>query len=56
MFRTVYLLVMVGIVVLVTLLSVPWLFRRPCAKCGAWNRLEASRCKRCSAVFPLDYE
>lgn len=52
--KTLYLVLMLGIIGLVTLVSVPSLFRRKCTKCGAKNSIEARVCKSCGAPFPED--
>jgi len=42
---------MVGIIALVTLISVPSLFVKRCPKCGRRNFLDVRACKYCGAVF-----
>lgn len=49
-----YLAVMVGVIALVTLISVPSLFTRRCPKCGARNRIEARLCRACGFELPAD--
>ena len=51
MTSTLYLIVMLGIIILVTLLSVPSLFRKACPDCGTKNWLEAKTCKKCGKTF-----
>jgi hypothetical protein len=43
---------MVGVIVLVTAISVPSLFWKKCSACGARNALDARACKQCHAPFP----
>ncbi len=49
---TLYLVIMVGIIALVTLVSVPSLFLRKCPECGKRNSLEAPVCRSCGAALP----
>ncbi|MBW7864049.1 MAG: hypothetical protein GX580_17455 [Candidatus Hydrogenedens sp.] len=49
-----YLAVMVGVITLVTLVSVPSLFTRRCPKCGARNRIEARHCRACGLALPME--
>jgi|GEM_PF-580929 len=46
-----YLAVMLGIIAVVTGVSVPSLFRKKCPTCGARNGLDARMCKKCGAAF-----
>ena len=50
----VYLWVMVGIIALVTFISVPSLFLKKCPSCSRRNGLDAKICKACGAAFPED--
>ena len=49
---TIYLVIMVGIIALVTAVSVPSLFWKKCPACGKHNHLDAETCKACGAEFP----
>ena len=51
---TIYLLVMVGIIAVVTAVSVPSLFFRKCPACGKRNAVDADRCRACSAALPQE--
>jgi len=48
----VYLAVMLGVIAVVTAVSVPSLFWKKCPRCGARNGLDNQTCKRCDAAFP----
>lgn len=50
----VYLWVMVGIIAVVTCISVPSLFWKKCPQCGKRNGLDATVCKACGADYPED--
>lgn len=50
--KTLYLMVMVSIITVVTLISVPSLFLKRCPKCGKRNLLNESVCKACGAKLP----
>mgnify|MGYP001496506740 CR=1 FL=1 len=50
--KTLYLMVMVGIITVVTLISVPSLFLKRCPKCGKRNLLSDAICKACGAELP----
>jgi len=50
--KTLYLVIMLGIIAVITIASVPSLFRKACPKCGMKNWLEAKACKQCGAPFP----
>ena len=47
-----YLAVMVGIIALVSAISVPSLFSKRCPQCGKRNALDAHACKACGHSFP----
>jgi len=47
-----YLAVMVGVIALVTVISVPSLFFKRCAGCGRRNILDAVHCRGCGMAFP----
>lgn len=49
---TLYLTVMVGIITLITAISVPSLFLKKCPKCGKRNLLNLNVCKACGAELP----
>jgi ribosomal protein L40E len=49
---TLYLVIMVGIIALVTAVSVPSLFLKKCPHCGKRNGLEARICRACGADLP----
>lgn len=51
MTRTLYLVVMLGVIVTITLVSVPSLFTKKCQNCGIRNWLEAKKCRKCGAPF-----
>jgi hypothetical protein len=48
----IYLFALLGVIALVTVVVVPSLFRKKCAKCGARNSLDAKECGGCGASFP----
>ena len=50
--KMLYLALMLGIIGLITALSVPSLFRKKCPKCETRNGIEARTCKECGAPFP----
>lgn len=52
MTKMLYLALMLGIIGLITALSVPSLFRKKCPKCETRNGIEARTCKECGAPFP----
>jgi len=52
MSSTTYLAIMLGIIAVLTAVSVPSLLRKRCPKCGVKNALEAQRCKQCGFPFP----
>jgi hypothetical protein len=47
-----YLIVMVGVIVVVTLAIAPGLFTKKCPACGARNGLDARSCRKCGGAFP----
>lgn len=49
-----YLLVMLGVIGVITAVSVPSLFSKRCSQCGSRNWLEASVCKKCGVAFPKE--
>jgi hypothetical protein len=51
-----YLPVMLGIIALVTIVSVPSLFWKKCPSCGRRNILDAVTCQVCGAPFPEEDE
>ena len=51
MSKTLYLVIMLGIIAVITIASVPSLFRKTCPKCGSRNWLEAKTCKQCGTAF-----
>ena len=42
-----YLFIMLGVILLVTFISIPSLFRKKCPNCGTKNWIEADTCKKC---------
>ncbi len=46
-----YLVIMLGVIFLITAVSVPSLFRKKCPRCGAKNWIEAKVCKKCGVAF-----
>ena len=52
--KTVYLVVMVGIILAMCAVTIPSLFCKKCSACGARNALDAKECARCKARFPDD--
>lgn len=50
----IYLTVMLGAIALACVISIPSLFRKKCAKCGARNGIEARVCVQCGEAFPDD--
>ena len=52
--KTVYLVVMSGIIVAMCAVTIPSLFRKKCSECGTRNALDAKECARCKARFPDD--
>lgn len=46
-----YLLIMLGVIFLITAVSIPSLFRKKCPNCGAKNWIESKTCKKCGTVF-----
>ena len=51
MSKTLYLVIMLGIIAVITIASVPSLFRKTCPKCRSRNWLEAKSCKQCGTPF-----
>ncbi|HEX72428.1 MAG TPA: zinc-ribbon domain-containing protein [Candidatus Hydrogenedentes bacterium] len=50
--QTLYLVVMVGIIAVITAISVPSLFFKKCPKCGRRNLLKATACSACGTELP----
>lgn len=48
---TVYVAVMLGVILLITIAVTPSLFRKKCSECGARNSLDAKTCAKCGAPF-----
>lgn len=49
---TVYLVVMVGVIALISAILLPALFWKKCAECGSRSIVDATSCKRCGCEFP----
>jgi ribosomal protein L40E len=52
MSSSLYVIVMMGVMILVTVVSVPALFFKKCPRCGVRNGIDAKKCRKCSEVFP----
>ena len=52
MFKAIYIVVMLGVIVVVTAISVPSLIHKKCPKCRARNSLDATHCTACGEAFP----
>lgn len=51
MSSTVYLTIMLGVMLVVTVVAVPALIRKKCPKCGVRNSLDAGVCTACGTEF-----
>lgn len=45
---------MLGLVALVSIVTLPGLLAKKCAECGVRNGLDATACKGCAHPFPDD--
>ena len=46
-----YLAIMLGVILTITAVSIPSLFRKKCPNCGSKNWIEAKVCKKCGVAF-----
>jgi uncharacterized OB-fold protein len=51
---SVYLVIMVGIVLLTTVVTLPALLMKRCAVCGRRSLVDTRICRGCGAEFPVD--
>ncbi|MBI5095664.1 MAG: hypothetical protein HZB26_24915 [Candidatus Hydrogenedentes bacterium] len=47
-----YLYAMLAVIVIVTVIAAPSLFRKKCRSCGARSGLDAKTCGKCGQPFP----
>jgi hypothetical protein len=48
---TLYLVVMVGIISIITAIALPVLVLKRCVHCGKWSSVDASQCRQCGQPF-----
>lgn len=49
-----YVALMAGVIVLMTAITIPFVFFKKCPSCGVRNGLDATECRKCKAAFSED--
>lgn len=49
-----YIALMVGVIILMTVITVPFVFFKKCPSCSVRNGLDATECKKCNTAFSED--
>jgi len=49
-----YIALMVGAILLITIITIPFVLFKKCPSCGVRNGLDATQCKNCKAAFSED--